>query len=95
MAKLAEKTGKVLAYLQEFDFGEGVSIEQIAEAMGLEEKQVRPCITLGLAAKKDGTRGALARYEKRADKNGGEKPVGYAVLTDEGAAYVDADEATV
>ena len=34
MAKLAEKSGNVLAYLQEHDTGDGVSIREIAEAMG-------------------------------------------------------------
>ena len=89
MAKLAEKTGQVLAHLQKFDEGNGVAISAIAEAMGLEEKQVRPCVTLGLSAKKDGSRGALARYEKRVDPNNKEKFVGFAVLTEEGAEYTD------
>ena len=91
MAKLAEKSGKVLAYLQEHDNGEGIAISELAEAMGLREVQVRPVVTLSLAAKKDGSRGALATYEKR-EIEGEEKPVGYAVLTPEGRDFVDEDD---
>lgn len=93
MAKriLAEKSGKVLAYLQEHDTGDGISIKEIADAMGLEEKNIRPVVTLSLAAKKDGSRGALVLYEKR-EVEGEEKTVGYAVLTDEGREFVDETE---
>ncbi len=91
MAKLAEKTGKVLQYLQENDSGNGISIAEIAAAMGLEEKNIRPVVTLSLAAKKDGSRGALALYEKR-QVEGEEKTVGYAVLTPEGRDFVDEDD---
>lgn len=91
MAKLAEKSGKVLEYLQENDTGNGVTIAEIAAAMGLEEKNIRPVVTLSLAAKKDGSRGALALYEKR-EVEGEEKPVGYAVLTPEGREFVDEDD---
>lgn len=91
MAKLAEKSGNVLAYLQEHDTGDGVSIREIAEAMGLEEKNIRPVVTLSLAAKKDGSRGALAVYDKR-EVDGEEKPVGFAVLTEEGRNFVDEDD---
>lgn len=90
MAKLAEKTGEVFAYLQAHDTGEGVSIAEIAEAVGREPRSVLPSVTLGLAAKKDGSRPALAIYEKRDE--GGEKPVGYAVLTEEGRNFVDEDD---
>lgn len=91
MAKLAEKSGNVLAYLQANDTGDGVSIAEIAESMGLEEKNIRPVVTLSLAARKDGSRGALALYEKR-EVEGEEKPVGYAVLTEEGRNFVDEDD---
>lgn len=91
MAKLAEKSGQVLAYLQEHDTGSGISIKEIADFMGLEEKNIRPVVTLSLAAKKDGSRGALALYDKR-EVEGEEKPVGYAVLTPEGREFVDEDD---
>ena len=90
MAKLAEKTANVLNYLKANDTGKGVAISEIAAALGVEDKNVRPIVTLSLAAKKDGSRGALAVYEKR-EVEGAEKPVGYAVLTDEGRGYTDAE----
>lgn len=90
MAKFTEKTSKVFAYLQANDNGNGVAISEIAAATGFEEKSVRPIVVLSLAAKKDGSRGALASYEKRKIE-GVEKEVGYAVLTDEGRSYVDAE----
>lgn len=90
MAKLAEKSAEVLSYLQANDNGEGVSIAEIATALGRDEKSVRPSVCLALGAKKDGSREALATYEKRTIE-GVEKPVGYAVLTDLGRSYVDAE----
>lgn len=90
MAKLSEKTAKVLTYLQANDKGQGIAISEVAAALGVENKNVLPVVTLSLGAKKDGSRPALATYEKRVIE-GSEKPVGYAVLTAEGHTYVDAE----
>lgn len=99
MAKLATKTANVLKYLQENDKGEGVPVEEIAEALStaaapLTKRNIIPTVTLSLGrAPKDGSRGVLATYEKRAVE-GVEGDVGFAVLTDEGAAFdFDAEDA--
>lgn len=91
MAKLTEKTKKVLDYLQANDKGDGIAISEISAALGVEDKNIRPIVTLSLAAKKDGSREALVLYEKR-EVEGSEKPVGYAVLTPFGRNFVDSAE---
>lgn len=90
--KLAAGTAEVLDYLKQFDNGEGCSIEEIANALNRSMKSILPTVTLSLAKKKDGSREALAVYEKRTVE-GKEKPVGYAVLTDAGRVYTDPVEA--
>lgn len=91
MAKLSESVGQVFDYIQANDTGEGVAISEIANALGKEEKQVRPIVVLHLREKRDGSRGALATYVKK-DIEGEDKPVGYAVLTEEGKNFVNADD---
>lgn len=87
MAKLAENSAKVLEFLQQNDAGEGVSVHEIAEALGKTTRSVIPTITLSLGtAPKDGSRGILATYEKR-EVEGEDKPVGFAVLTEEGLNF--------
>lgn len=87
MAQLKEKSAAVLEYLQQHDNGEGVRIDEIAEALNMTPAQVRPCVSLSLArAPKDGSRGSLAEYQKR-DEDG--KSVAYAVLTAEGREFVN------
>ena len=89
MAKLAEKSARVLEYLQQHDNGNGVAISEIADALGLDVKSVRPTVSLSLAkAPKDGSREILATYEKR-QVEGEEKTVGYAVLTEAGRNYTE------
>lgn len=90
MAKLAEKSARVLEYLQQNDQGEGVSVVEIAEALSTEaepmtKRNIIPVISLSLGkALKDGSRGVLAKYEKREEEG---ETVGYAVLTDEGVNF--------
>lgn len=87
--ELTENTAEVLAYIQANDKGEGVSIDQIAEALDKKPNQVRPVVTNALKARtnKEGVDfPALALYEKR-DVEGAEKPVGFAVLTEEGRNF--------
>lgn len=91
MAKLAEKSAKVLEYLQANDDGNGVSVPEIASGLGVEPKNIYPIVSIALAAKKDGSRPALVTYEKRTIE-GNDKTVGYAVLTAEGRDFVNADE---
>lgn len=92
MAKLAPKTARVLEYLQQNDQGEGVSVEEIAEALStpeepLTKRNVIPTVTLSLGREpKDGSRGKLATYVKR-EVEGKDEEVGFAMLTEEGAAY--------
>lgn len=91
MAKLAEKSLNVLNYLQANDNGQGIAVTEIAEALGVSVKSVIPCVTLSLGkAPKDGSRGVLASYDKRVIE-GVEKPVGYAVLTEEGMNFTSAE----
>lgn len=76
----------ILQYLQENDPGTGISIADLAAALGKEEKSIRPAVTLSLVKK------GFATYEKRDE--GGEKPVAYAVMTEDGANFdVPAEDA--
>ena len=86
--KLTVKTKAVLDYVRENDKGDGVTMTEIAEALGMTTKAVGPLVWTSLRAKKDGSRGDLVTYEKRAI-TGQDKPVGYVHITDEGADYED------
>ena len=89
--KLTEKTKKVLDYLREHDEGDGVKITEMAEALDMSVKSVGPIVWVTLKAKKDGSRPALAVYEKRTLPNY-DKPIGYARITDEGREFQEIEE---
>lgn len=93
MAKLTEKSRKVWEYVRDNDYGDGVSMEELAAGVGMEIKQIGPLVWNVLKAKKDGSRPTLVTYEKRVVE-GQPKPVGYAHITEEGKVYVDVEEET-
>lgn len=88
MGKLTSKTKAVLDYVRENDSGDGVKMTDIAEALGLSVKAIGPIVWTSLKEKKDGSRGALVKYEKR-EIPGQDKPVGYVHITEEGKNYQD------
>lgn len=91
MAKLTEKTRKVLEFVRENDHGDGVTMTAIAEGVGLSIKAIGPIVWTSLKEKKDGSRPALVTYEKRVVA-GLEKPVGYVHITEAGKTYEDEAE---
>lgn len=91
MAKLTEKTKAVLDYVREHDHGDGIKMTDLAEGLGTGVRNIGPIVYTVLNAKKDGSRGALVRYEKRVVE-GEEKPVGYVHITEEGLKYEDTEE---
>lgn len=88
MAKLTEKSWAVLNYIRENEKADGLTMNEIADGIGLTVKQIGPIVWTSLKAKKDGSRGDLVRYEKR-EVPGADKPVGFVFLTDEGREYSD------
>lgn len=91
MAKLTTKSKAVLDCVKSLDKGDGVKMTTIAEELGLTVKQIGPIVWTSLKEKKDGSRGSLVTYEKRAVA-GEDKPVGYVHITEEGANYSDPEE---
>lgn len=91
MAMLKEKSRMVWEYVRDHDNGNGIPMSEIAEGTGLTIKQLGPIVWTSLKEKKDGSRGALVKYEKR-EIPGMEKPVGYVHITEEGKNYVEIEE---
>lgn len=91
MAKLTDKTRAVLEYVREHDTGDGIKMTDLAAGLNTGVRNIGPIVYTVLNAKKDGSRGALVRYEKRIVE-GEEKPVGYVHITDEGRKYEDTEE---
>ena len=86
--KLTVKTKMVLDYVRENDKGDGITMAELAEGVGLTVKAIGPIVWTTLKEKKDGSRPALVTYEKR-DVEGQDKPVGYVHITEAGRVYED------
>lgn len=86
--KLTVKTKAVLDFVRENDEGDGISMQDLAEGVGMTVKQIGPIVWTSLREKKDGSRPALVTYEKRSIE-GQDKTVGYVHITEEGKNYED------
>lgn len=86
--KLTVKTKAVLDFVRENDEGDGISMQDLAEGVGMTVKQIGPIVWTSLREKKDGSRPALVTYEKRSIE-GQDKTVGYVHITEEGKIYED------
>lgn len=93
MAKLTPKTKAVLDYVREHDTGDGITMADLADGVGMSVKSIGPIVWTSLKEKKDGSRPALVTYEKR-EVEGMEKPVGYVHITEAGKNYQDVEEDT-
>ena len=81
--KMTEKELAVFEYVKEN--GGRVSVDEVAEALGRTSRSINPNINAFVA-------NGLAEREK-VEVEGEDKPVTFVVLTDEGKAFVQAEDA--
>lgn len=86
--KLTVKSKAVLDYVRENDTGNGIAMTEVADGIGMTVKQIGPIVWTSLREKKDGSRPALVKYEKRVVE-GQDKTVGYVHITEDGKVYED------
>lgn len=89
--KLTAKSKMVLDYVRENSGEDGISLQDLADGVGMTTRQIGPIVWTVLQKEKEGVRPALVTYEKR-EIEGEEKPVGYVMITEAGRAYEEEEE---
>ena len=90
MAKLSEKSALVLNYVREHDEGDGLTMQEVADGVGLTVKQISPIVWTVLGKESKDGRPKLTQY-KKINVEGEEKPVGYVFITEDGINYTEED----